>query len=236
MREHVRADGTVANGSQTAQACALTMGLAEPSQVGAIVSHLAADIRSKDGHLDFGILGSKWAFRALSDNGQHELAYTMATQTTTPSYGDMVRKGATTLWEDWYGAESLNHVMFGDVVAWFYENLAGIAVDPAHPGFAHFTVRPRPAGDLKWVRARTVSPHGPIVVEWHKDGAEFTLKLTVPPNSTATVWVPASDAAAVTESGTPAAKAEGVRFVEMREGCALFEVGSGVYEFGTVLN
>jgi alpha-L-rhamnosidase len=229
--EHMKPDGTVAEGSQTAQACALAMGLAEPSAVQAIVGKLAADIRSKSDHLDFGILGSKWAFRALSDNGEHELAYRMATQTTTPSYGDMVRRGATTLWEDWYGNESLNHVMFGDVVAWFYEYLAGIQADPERPGFEHFTVRPRPAGDLNWVKARIVSPRGPISVLWKRDGEVFSLSVEVPPNTTATVWVLARDASSVTEGGKPAASAAGVRFAGMRGGAAVFEVRSGRYAF-----
>ena len=120
--------------------------------------------------------------RVLTDGGRADLAYTIATQKTYPSWGYMVEKGATTIWELWNGdtadpaMNSGNHVMLvGDLVIWLYENLAGIKPDPEQPGFKHIIMRPEPVGDLKFVKATHRSPYGLIASEWRRDGAEFRL-------------------------------------------------------------
>ena len=99
-----------------------------------VVDELVKNIESQDYHIDTGILGAKYLFNALANNGRIDVAYRMATQTTAPSYGNWIEQGATTLWEDWPGASSLNHIMFGDISAWFYKYLAGIQLDPDAPG------------------------------------------------------------------------------------------------------
>ncbi len=224
-------DGSVANNSQTALSCALYQGLAAPGQRDRIAQRLAADVEAKGGHLDTGILGAKYLFRALADRGRVDVAWRIATQTTPPSYGDWIRRGATTLWEDWEDGSSRNHIMFGDISAWFYQTLAGIKLDPLRPGFKHIFIRPQPVGDLKWVRAEHDSIYGPIRVAWRKDGRRFALDVTVPVSTTATLYVPAADASAVTESGKPAAKSPGVKSLGTEGGTAVFSVGSGTYSF-----
>ena len=118
-----KGNGVYANGSQTALSCAVYQGLAEPKERALAVARLAENVKQNGDHLDTGILGAKYLFHALSDNGQHDLAYRIATQTTPPSYGDWIRRGATTLWEDWGDGASRNHIMFGDISAWFYQTL-----------------------------------------------------------------------------------------------------------------
>ncbi len=204
--------GTVANNSQTALACALYQGFADPADTPAIVEQLVANVGRSNGHLDTGILGAKYLFHALSDHGRVDVAYTIACQTTPPSYGAWIRRGATTLWEDWGDGASRNHIMFGDISAWFYEVLAGINVDPRQPAFKHVIVRPQPVGDLSWARAEHCSAYGPIAVFWQKRDREFALNVTVPANTTATVYLPAASAEAVTEGRKPVAQAPGVRF------------------------
>ncbi len=231
VKSFLKADGKVGEGSQAAQACALFFGLVSPTDSQKVAAALAANVEANDGHLDVGFHGNRWLFSALSDAGHHDLAYRIATQTTFPSIGNMLKQGATTIWEDWYANNSLNHVAFGCVVGWYYTHLAGIQIDPDQPGFKHFTVRPRPAGDLKWVKASTMTPCGKVAVEWRLTGKTFTLKVTVPPNATSTVWVPCDDALSVAESGRTAASAQGVRFIGMKDGSAQFEVGSGSYKF-----
>ena len=164
-----------------------------------------ANVESQDGHLDTGILGAKYLFRSLTDGGRVDVAYRIATQTTFPSYGDWLQKGATTLWEDWAGGASLNHIMFGDISAWFYEALAGITPDPEHPGFRHFVINPHAVADLTWVKAEHGSPYGTIRSAWRLESRRLTLQVTVPPSTTATIRVPATDPASVTEGGEPAA-------------------------------
>jgi alpha-L-rhamnosidase len=121
--------------------------------------------------------------------------------------------------------------MFGDISAWFYQALAGLNVDPDRPAFKHFFIRPRPVGDLAWVRATHQSIYGPIAVSWQRKDNSFVLNASVPVNTTATVYVPADRAERVREGGQAADKSPGVKFLRMEEGAAVFEVSSGNYAF-----
>lgn len=229
-----KGSGTYEKGSQTANSCALYQGLAEKNEIQHIVNKLVADINEKDEHLDVGILGCKYLFNALTENGQHDLAYRMVTKTTGPSYGHWVALGASTMWEHWKGGQSLNHIMFGDIDAWFYKNLAGINYDGEKPGFKNIIVHPRPTGDLTWAKAEYQSPYGLIKTSWEIKNNKFYLDITVPANTTATVYVPAKNGDGVSESGKTANNAEGVKFVKMIDGGAVYGVGSGSYRFSSV--
>ncbi|MDD5140166.1 MAG: family 78 glycoside hydrolase catalytic domain [Verrucomicrobiales bacterium] len=221
--------------TQTALGCALYQGLAEPANRPALVRQLVANVESKSNHLDCGNLGAKYLLHALSDNGRPEVAYEVATQTTMPGWGYWIKIGATALlehWDDKYkGGLSRNHIMFGDISAWFYESLAGIQPDAAAPGFKHIILKPVVVGDLKWVKAYYDSPYGRIGSEWKSNRGIFTWKITVPPNTSATVYVPTSSAGSVHEGGHPLAKVRGVKFLRMENGYAVLEVESGKYVF-----
>lgn len=230
-RTHYKGEGIYAEGSQCALSCALYQGLAPVGERDRVLRALVANVESQDGHLDTGILGAKYLFRSLTDGGRVDVAYRIATQTTFPSYGDWLQKGATTLWEDWAGGASQNHIMFGDISAWFYEALAGITPDPEHPGFRHFVISPHPVADLTWVKAEHECPYGTIRSAWRLEGGKLTLQVTVPPNTTATIRVPAKDPVSVTEGGEPVAARPGVNQVTTDGDRAVFEVGSGQYEF-----
>ena len=231
QKKFIKPDGVVANNSQTALSCALYQGLARPEEKPAILERLVANVERQSGHLDTGILGAKYLFHALTDNGRVDVAYRIATQTTPPSYGAWIRRDATTLWEDWANGESRNHIMFGDISAWFYQDLAGIRLDPEVPAFRRFVIRPRPVGDLTWVRAKHESIYGSIEVAWKRTGGAFTLDVSVPVSTRALMYVPAREAGLVQENGRPAAQAPGVKFLRLEEGAALFEVGAGKYSF-----
>jgi alpha-L-rhamnosidase len=184
------------------------------------------------------MVGVFWLMQVLTETGHSDAAWAVATQTTRPGWGYMIGKGATTIWERWdsdtrdpgMNSEALL-ILAGNLNAWFYQTLAGIQYDPERPGFKRVLVRPTLAGDLTWVQAHYDSPYGRIVSNWKRDGARLIMEITIPPNSTATVHVPARDAATVTESGKPAASAQGVKFLGLDKGCAVYEIGSGCYEF-----
>ncbi|MBN2580099.1 MAG: glycoside hydrolase family 78 protein [Pirellulales bacterium] len=229
--KYIHNDGTVNGGSQTAQSCALFQGFAAPDERDAIVNKLAKNVEEHAFHLDTGILGAKYLFRALSDNGRHDLAYRIAVQTTPPSYGSWIERGATTLWEDWGDGLSRNHVAFSDISAWFYQYLAGINADPEQPGFKHIILRPRPVGDLTFVKAWHRSPYGKIESDWRIENGRFHWHVTVPPSASATVFIPTSDGSAVLEGGRPAVQSEGVRFLRPAPGAAVYEIPSGTYDF-----
>lgn len=226
-----KGDGIYANGSQTALSCPVYQGLVAPEEKARVVDKLAENVHSQGDHLDVGILGAKYLFHALSDNGKHDVAFGIATQTTAPSYGAWLPQGATTLWEDWGDGQSRNHVMFGDISAWFYQTLAGINLDAEQLAFKRVVIRPRPVADLKWAQADHESLYGAIATRWQLEGNRLSLSVTVPANTTGVVYIPARNEAAVGEGGQPASKVSGVKFLRMEDGAAVFEVGSGKYEF-----
>jgi alpha-L-rhamnosidase len=133
--------------------------------------------------------------------------------------------------DDGHKKGSLNHFAFGVVCEWLQRYVAGIEIDPDRPGYKHIIFDPRPGGGLTFARATYNSIHGMIVSDWKIDADAFRWTVAVPANSTATVRIPAADAALVTEGGRPAEEAEGVRFVGMADDRAVYAVGSGTYEF-----
>ena len=228
-----RETGQVATGSQTAQATALYWGLVEPAVASKVVDQLVANIAKCKDHINSGVLGSIYIPHALTRHGHVDVAYKIASQTTYPSWGNWIAKGANTLWEDWDGAESLNHIFFGDICAWFFQTLAGIQIDPQQPGFKHIIIRPHVVGDLTWAKGETDTIRGKVVSAWKLDGNTFKLNVTIPVGSTATVYLPAPDQAKVdvTEGGKPVADVPGVKLIKQEKDRIIFEVGSGRYEF-----
>ncbi|MCC6397245.1 MAG: hypothetical protein IT282_09510 [Bacteroidetes bacterium] len=187
-----------------------------------------------------GLIGGQWLNRVLTDFGRPDIAYRFATNTTYPSWGYMMEKGATTVWELWNGdsadpaMNSGNHVMLvGDLVIWLYENLAGLKGDPGNPGFKHIVMQPTPVGDLSFVRAAHKSPHGTVRSAWKIAAERFVWDIHVPVNTTATVHVPAKGTGEVLESGRPARNADGVTFLRMEGTSTVLQVSSGDYQFSS---
>jgi alpha-L-rhamnosidase len=221
------------NGSQTALSCALCQGLVEPENHARVLANLVAAVEKANNHIDAGILGAKYLLNALLENGRADVAYRIVAQTDQPGWGWWLEQGATTLWEQWSGADSRNHIMFGDVSAWFYKALAGIQPDLQSPGFKHFYVAPQVVGDLTSARGEYNSIRGQILSDWQVTNGEFRLRLTVPANSTATVSLPILSG--VSENGKPAAQCPGVKFLRTEGGRSVFEVGSGRFLFSGAL-
>lgn len=252
------ARGFYDNGSQTSCVLPLALGLVPDGQQERVFQHLVGKITGETrNHIGTGLVGGQWLMRTLTTHGRADLAWTFATNRTYPSWGYMVDRGATTVWELWNGdtadpaMNSGNHVMLvGDLLIWMYEHLAGIQADPARPGFKHIVMQPLPVGNLAHVKATHRSPHGMIVSEWRAErppgpvlpaegagpgipGAgpftSFQWDVTVPPNTTATLGVPAGPAGRVTEGGRPASEAPGLRFLRHDGGRTLFEAAPGRY-------
>ncbi|MBB5351682.1 alpha-L-rhamnosidase [Haloferula luteola] len=222
--------GIYGNGGQTSLSCALYQGLVEPDQQPRVFANLVAEVE-KRGHIDTGILGAKYLMPVLSNGGRADLVYRIATYPDRPGYQWWRDQGATTLWEKWDGTESRNHIMFGDVLSWFYRSVAGISNDLAAPGFKNILIRPQPAGDLTFANGRVDTIRGPVTTAWKIDDGTFQLDLTIPANATATVFIPGASVDEVKESQKPAAMAEGVLSSRQENGDALFQIGSGTYHF-----
>ena len=124
---------------------------------------------------------------------------------------------------------SFNHYAFGSVGRWMFGVVAGI--DTEGPGYKRIIIRPEPGGGFSYAKASYESIHGKIISDWQIEGRKFTLNVTIPANTTATVYVPARDPESVTESGKPAAGSEGVGFLRMEADKAVYDIGSGDYVF-----
>jgi alpha-L-rhamnosidase len=228
--------GRYLGNAQTSMSCALYQGLVEPSEQEKVTEQLVASVDEQQGHIDCGMLGTKYVLHALSDNGRTDVAYQIVTKTTFPSWGHMLAQGSTTLWEAWDGSDSQNHIMFGDISAWFYKTLAGIRPDPERPGFKHVIIRPQPVADLRWASGEHHCMYGVIRSAWKIVDNRFVLSVVIPPNTEATVYIPCTDPEAVIEGDKPAAQAEGVRFLNVESGCCVYAVGSGEYQFTATLS
>jgi alpha-L-rhamnosidase len=206
--------------------------------------YLQDDIQAHGWHVTTGFVGVSYLLPVLTKAGMVDTAYRLLLQDTFPSWLFSVKHGATTIWERWDGwtpekgfqdpgMNSFNHYALGSCGEWLFDSVAGIGLDPQKPGFRHILLHPRVGGGLTSASATLRSIRGPIASAWKlKDGA-LTLEVTIPANTTATVYVPAAVAASVTESGKPAATAEGVQFLRAEPGAAVFEIGSGSYTFSS---
>jgi alpha-L-rhamnosidase len=241
-RAYVAADGRITGDTQAGYALALHFNLLSDEMRPKATQHLLAAIKKYNDHPSTGIQTTHRMMLELTRNGHHAEAWRLLNLRTVPSWGYMVEMGATTIWERWDGfvkgrgfqdpgMNSFNHWAFGSVGEWVWRELAGINPDDAQPGFKHFTIHPRPCDGLGWVKARYDSIRGPIASEWKAAAGSFQLHVEIPPNTTATVFVPAKEAAAVTESGKPLAEAPGVKLLRMEPGTAVFSVESGRYDF-----
>jgi alpha-L-rhamnosidase len=217
------------NGGQTALSCALYQGLVESENQARVLANLVAAVEKTTNHIDTGILGTKYMLNTLLENGRADVAYRIIAQQDEPSWGWWLAQGATTLWEQWNGTESRNHIMFGDVSAWFYKALAGIQPDPQVPGFKHFYVTPQVVGDLTSARGEYDSIRGRIVSDWRVVNGQFHLRVVVPANTTATVTLPiAKD---VLEKSRPVAQRRAVQLLRSESGRTVVETTSGEYLF-----
>ena len=172
---------------------------------------------------------------SLSDTGYHGDAAQMLDQRDEPSWGYMANYN-TTFWEAFNANTqnlSLNHWTHSAVSEWLWRNVAGLNPDEEHPGWQSFTIRPRPTRQATWCQASYDSIRGRIVSDWKCDGNKFTLALSVPANTTATVVIPASDGSPVTESGRPAAQSESVTLLRTEASSVVYQVGSGNYQFAS---
>jgi alpha-L-rhamnosidase len=237
--------GEYANGTQTANALALYFGLVPADQRGRVMTSLVNNIVYRhDTHLTTGFIGIKYLMRLLSQAGRSDLAYELATQTTYPSWGYMIERGATTLWELWQekvgpSMNSHNHPMLGSVGYWFMSALGGIT--PHSPGYRTIRLAPQMARDLGWASATTETVRGRASCSWKQSPAEIRVDVSVPVNATAHVVIPKKQEMGevtvregdrpVWEEGRYVAGVPGVAGASQEGGAIRIEVGSGSYSF-----
>ncbi len=183
--------GIYGSGFQTELSVALYWGLVPNEFKSTVAANLAKRVAADGNHLDVGLLGTKAILNALSENGYADLAYKLAAHETYPSWGWWIVNGATTLYENWpidaKSDISMNHIMFGEIGAWFYKGLGGIKPDPENVGFKNILLEPHFVEGLNQFEATFNAPTGKIESAWKKEQSKIIYQVTVPPNATATL-------------------------------------------------
>ncbi len=231
QKAYIKENGTVGTGTQTSYVVALYTKMAPAALEPMLVDKLVKDIEARDWHLSTGFLGTPFLLFTLADHGRSDVAYRLLLNDTYPSWGYMLSKGATTWWERWNGdtgdpaMNSYNHYAFGSVMAWVYRYAAGIDATPDSPGFKEIVIHPHLDARMTSARAEYESIYGKIVSDWDGTPAgPFSLRVTIPANTTAKIFLPAIVGTRLTEDGNPLqAKTE--------DGSYVIEIGSGSYEF-----
>ncbi|MBI2425129.1 MAG: family 78 glycoside hydrolase catalytic domain [Candidatus Hydrogenedentes bacterium] len=240
--------GLYDNGTQTSAVLPLAFGLVPEDHQKKLFENLVSNITEKtNSHIGTGLIGGQWLMRTLTENGRPDLAFTLATQKGYPSWGYMIEKDATTIWELWNGdtadpaMNSGNHVMLvGDLVIWFYEYLAGIRPALDGSGFQKLTIEPHLLGDLRSLDASVKTNYGLVASRWKTMPKEFTLEVSVPANCTAEISVPTLGwvHATIAESGQTVFSdrayqpgVAGITSAGAGPEAVRFDVGAGNYAF-----
>ncbi|WP_338788646.1 glycoside hydrolase family 78 protein [Metabacillus sp. FJAT-53654] len=232
-KAYITSDGKIKGDTQTVYVLALNMGLVFKEQKQLVASHLVDNIKKNDGHLSTGFLGVGYLLPVLTENGYTDVAYDLLNKDTFPSWLYSVKHGATTIWERWDGwtdhkgfqsaqMNSFNHYSLGSVGEWMFRYVAGIDVDSDIPGYKKIKIQPKPGGGLTYAKGEYQSVHGKIKSEWKIEKNEFTLKVSIPVNTEATVYMPG---VGQNEDRTD------VQLVENANSVTIYQVGSGEYEF-----
>lgn len=231
--------GQYANNTVTANLVSLMQGLVPDSLQDKVFANVVEKTKNEfDSHVSTGLIGIQFLMRGLTRNGEKELAYTIATNRSYPSWGYMIDKGATTIWELWNGdtanpaMNSGNHVMLlGDLMSWYFEDLAGIKSDSQQVGFKKIIMEPCFPENLDWVDASTETLYGKVASHWQKTAEGLKWEVEIPANTTALIRIPATSADAVTENGQPLLQNPAIKAVHTADTFVSAEVGSGKYSF-----
>ena len=237
QQEFVTPNGRLVANTQTAYTLALAFGLIDSSRVEKAAANLALDV-TKFNHITTGFLGTPLICQTLADHGYIDLAYKLLTRKEYPSWLYPVTMGATTIWERWdgirpdstfqdKGMNSFNHYAYGAIGIWMVEVIAGIGIDPENPGYKNILIHPRPGGGLTQAEAYHESMYGRISARWKIVNGEFILDITIPPNTTASVYFP-GNAPETTINGTPLLQYK--EAILSAADKSIITIGSGTYQ------
>jgi alpha-L-rhamnosidase len=201
VKNFVTPDGKIKGDTQAGYAMALHMQLLPENLRAKAAANMVEAVKAFDYRISTGIHATIWLMNQLSEYGYSDVAYRLLTSHRFPSWLYSVDQGSTTIWERWDGyvagrgfqdpgMNSFNHVAIGAVGEWLYSHILGIQLDETQPGFRHFYIKPVPGADLEWATGSYHAITGNIEVSWTDKNDTFTVDVTVPANTTATVVLP----------------------------------------------
>jgi hypothetical protein len=222
-----------ATGSQTAMAMPLVVGLVDDNNRPAIFKTLVDSISKKGKALTAGDIGFHFLIQALSDGGAAQLVYDMNSRDDVPGYGYQLKKGATALTESWAALEEVsnNHLMLGHLMQWFYDGLAGIRQSDTSVGYKRIEIKPEPVIGVDKGKASFESPYGTIYSEWDHQYSWRVFTISIPANTTATIYLPSPEGTTILESNMPLKSVRDIQWLGYQNGKAVFKAGSGKYKF-----
>ncbi|MEZ5106739.1 MAG: family 78 glycoside hydrolase catalytic domain [Draconibacterium sp.] len=239
------ANNSYTGNTQTANLIPLSFGIVPGEYSQKVAANIAQNVIKHGNHLTTGFLGVAHLLPVLSNYGFNNLAYTVATQKTYPSWGYFVEKGATTIWELWNGdiegpeMNSGNHFALGSCGEWYYGYLAGIKPATEAPGFKKIIFSPMPAEGLEWAKASIKTTYGIVSSHWQKKGNTIEYNFNVPVNTTAEFYLPSLEkkVKSVKESevfvfqNDKLIPSEGIELTKTNKDEAVFSLVSGEYHF-----
>ncbi len=242
VQEYVSPNGRLSSGTQTAYVLALQFDMLPEKFRQAAIGRLIGNIKDYGGHLTTGFLGTPYLCGVLSRYGREDEAYKLLLQETYPSWLYPVKQGATTIWERWDGIRpdgtfenpdmnSFNHYAYGAIGDWMYNTIAGINTDPVVTGYRKIIIKPHPGGGLTKVSAGLETYYGKIGSQWTLEDGKLRMDVEIPPNTSATVYIPSGGARPVTGQGQPLTISDGITGIRKEAKYTVVEIGSGKYSF-----
>ena len=242
MQEYVTPSGRLVSGTQTAYVLALHFDMLPENMRTQAAQRLVDNIRAYDTHLTTGFLGTPYLCHVLSRFGYTDVAYDLLLQKSYPSWLYPVTMGATTIWERWDGVKpdgsfqtpqmnSFNHYAYGAIGDWLYRLVAGIDTEEDQPGYKAIRIKPHLCQKLTSASAELETYYGKIKSDWKNNSGKITLNVEIPVNTTATVYIPATETSKVKENGKNLSSQPDMERIGTKDGYIIVKVGSGSYSF-----
>ncbi len=242
VKEYLTSNGRLVSGTQTAYVLALHFDMLPESLREQAAERLADNIKNYSNHLTTGFLGTPYLCHVLTRFGYSDIAYKLLLQETYPSWLYPVKMGATTIWERWNGQKpdstfetpgmnSFNHYSYGAIGDWMYRQMVGLDTYEDGVGYKHIKVKPHIGGGFSFASASLQTYYGKLSSGWKIEADKITMDVEIPANTTATIYIPAANAALVTESGKPLTAVNNIKVEGTAEDYVIINVGSGKYHF-----
>jgi alpha-L-rhamnosidase len=242
LKEYVTANGRLVSGTQTAYTLALNFDMLPVSLRRQAAVRLVDNIKAYNDHLTTGFLGTPYLCHVLTRFGYNNVAYRLLLQDTYPSWLYPVKMGATTIWERWDGIRpdksfeaasmnSFNHYSYGAIGDWMYRVMAGLDTYDDGAGYKHIKVMPHPGGGFTSANAALQTYYGNLSSGWEIKDGKTHYNIEIPANTTADIFLPATQADDITEGDKALASDKDITIGKSEDGYVGLKVGSGIYHF-----
>ncbi len=241
-KEYTTPNGRLVSSTQTAYVLALNFDMLSESLRAQAAEKLVANVKSYGNHLTTGFLGTPYLCHVLSRFGYTDVAYTLLLQETYPSWLYPVKMGATTIWERWDGIKpdgtfqtpnmnSFNHYAYGAIGDWMYRVVTGIDTEESAPGYKSIVIKPHLDNRLTLASSEYKTGYGLVKSSWKTSDHQNVFDFSVPVNTTATLFIPASSTESIAENGKPISSIKDITMKGQAGSFIILEVGSGTYSF-----